>query len=172
MSTYIAIAAMTLDGKIAKDPNHLSTTWTSAEDKVFFQDMLKQCDAVIVGRNTYETAKEPLSKRNTVVISRQVSQLVSPSATVTFINPGKTDLKKFIADKGWQSVAVLGGAQIYTYCLQNDLFDELYLTIEPIVFGQGIGLSAANIALDKKFRLLSSKILNTQGTILLHYKKI
>jgi len=33
---YIAIAAVTLDGKIAKTKSHMST-WTSKEDKLFMR---------------------------------------------------------------------------------------------------------------------------------------
>nr|AIA16897.1 Dihydrofolate reductase [uncultured bacterium] len=174
MPIYIAIAAITLDGKIAKDSHHMSTTWTSQEDKVFFRNILKECDVCLVGRSTYETSKEPLSKRNTIVLSRSPYAKASgdvPSVSVTFCDPAKTDLKKLIEERDYQKVAVLGGSQIYTYCLQNEMIDELYLTVEPIVFGQGIGLFSADVDLNEKFQLISSQSLNTQGTLLLRYKK-
>lgn len=175
---FIAVAAMTLDGKIAKNKDHLSTDWTSEEDKIFFRKFLAGCDVVLVGRNTYETAKEPLSKRNCIVLSRSVDQPTSESERLVFINTEKTDLKKYITNKGYHKIAILGGAQAYTYCLENNLLDELYLTIEPVVFGEGINLfSAPSLLLKKKrgeviktFKLVFTKKLNEQGTILLHYK--
>jgi dihydrofolate reductase len=168
---YIALAAITLDGKIAKDSQHLSTDWTSEEDKIFFRSFLKECDVVLVGNKTWQTAKEPLSKRNCIVLSRSAHKLISESATVTFCNPEKIDLKKFILDKGYKKVAVLGGSQVYTYCLENNMLDELYLTIEPLVFGKGINLFQSNDVLNTHFQLEKMEKLNNQGTILLKYKK-
>jgi len=175
---FIAIAAITLDGKIAKGPNHPSD-WTSKEDKLFMRGLLDKSDAIIVGNNTYKTAIKPLSKRNCIVLSRSANKQISRSARLTYVNPDKTDVKKLITDRGYKTVAILGGAQTYTYCLENGLLDELYLTIEPIVFGQGINLFAPSPPEgrveerlpDKKLKLLSVKKLNKQGSLLLHYKK-
>ena len=70
------------------------------------------------------------------------------------------------------------------------MLDELYLTIEPIVFGKGINLfsdgpipllskeglelapalTRGEVIKYQKFKLISAKKLNRQGSILLHYK--
>jgi dihydrofolate reductase len=133
--------------------------------------MLDKCDVVLVGNNTYKTAIKPLSKRNCIVLSRSASKLVSKSAKLQYCNLDKVNLNQLIKKSGYHNVAILGGAQTYTFCLQNNLLDELYLTIEPLVFGQGIDLFAADVSLDKKFKLISTKKLNKQGSLLLHYKK-
>lgn len=169
--TYIAIAAVTLDGKIAKNKKHMSD-WTSKEDKVFMRALLAKCDVVIVGNNTYKTAIAPLSKRNCLVISRSANQLVSKSANLQYVKPNAADVKKIIKQKKYRNIAILGGAQTYSFCLQNNLLDEIYLTIEPLVFGNGINLFADGTYLEKKFQLTSMRKLNRQGSILLHYKKI
>lgn len=183
MPKYIAIAAITLDGKIAKHKDHLSD-WTSKEDKDFLHAMLDKYDVILVGNNTYKTAIKPLSKRNCVVLSRSADKLVSRSAKLQYCNPQKSDIKKIIRNRKYKTIAILGGAQTYTYCLQHNLLDELYLTIEPLVFGQGINLFApapsslgkGKMSLqrqmrskDYKFRLVSIKELNKQGSLLLHY---
>lgn len=167
---FIAIAAITLDGKIAKNKDHLSTEWTSEEDKIFFRKLLKTCDAVLIGKNTWETAKEPLSKRNCIVLTRGIDGIKKESDNLVFFNTEKPDLKKYIAEKNYQTVAILGGAQVYTYCLENDMIDELYLTVEPIVFGKGIDLFTSSNDLNKTFRLASMEKLNELGTLLLRYK--
>ena len=177
---YIAIAAMTLDGKIARHKNHMSN-WTSKEDKVFMHALLDKCDAIIVGNNTYKTAIKPLSKRNCIVLTHSkvlppMGEGVPRSGTdegfLTYINPQKSDIKKLIRVLNYKTIAILGGAQTYSYCLKNNLLDGLYLTIEPLVFGKGINLIADDIQLDKKFKLIFSKKLNKQGSLLLYYKKI
>ncbi|MBI3232201.1 MAG: dihydrofolate reductase [Candidatus Doudnabacteria bacterium] len=166
MPKYIAIAAITLDGKIAKGPKHFSN-WTSEEDKLFMRALLDKCDVVIVGNNTYKTAIEPLSKRNCIVFSRTENQM-----NRIYVNPSKTDVKKLIRKLNYRKVAILGGAQTYTYCLKNKMLDELYLTIEPLVFGKGIDLFSSKKFLDSKFKLISSKLLNESGSLLLHYKNL
>lgn len=171
MPKFIAIAAITLDGKIAKDDQHLSTEWTSQEDKIAFRILLKECDVVLIGNKTFQTAREPLSKRNCIVLTRSVENVKKENDLLTFINTEKTDLKQFIAEQNYKAVAILGGAQVYTYCLENRMMDELYLTIEPIVFGKGIDLFASKSFLDAKFELVSSERLNPQGSLFLRYKK-
>src|SRR3989344_2203393 len=170
MPKYIAIAAITLDGKIAKNTHHMSD-WTSKEDKIFMRAFLDKCDVVIVGNNTYKTAIKPLSKRNCIVFSKSANKLISKSAGLLYVNPNKTSVKKLIGKLGYQKVAILGGAQTYTYCLENKMLGELYLTVEPIVFGKGIDLFASKSFLDHKFKLISIKKLNKQGRLLLRYKK-
>ncbi len=168
---FLAIAAITLDGKIAKGPKHFSD-WTSPEDKKFMRALLNKCGCIIVGNNTYKTAIGPLSKRNCIVLTSKVSEPVVKSETLIFVNPRLTDLRELITANKHRRIAILGGAQTYTYCLEHDMLDELYLTIEPIIFGQGLPLFASKTFLDKTFRLVSIKKLNRSGSLLLRYKKV
>ena len=168
---FMAIAAVTIDGKIAKGPDHFSN-WTSKEDKVFMRALLDTCDLVIVGNNTYKTAIKPLSKRNCLVLSRsaKANKQISNLANLHYVDPNKENVKKLIAKLKYKKIAILGGAQTYAYCLKNNLLDELYLTIEPKVFGKGINLFDNEKFLDKKFKLVSIKKLNKHGSLLLKYK--
>lgn len=171
MPKYIAIAAVTLDGKIAKGPNHPSD-WTSPEDKRFMRSLLNKCDVIIVGNNTYKIAKKPLTKRNCIVFSRSEGRINRKSGNLMYINPAKVDVKRLINKLGYKKIALLGGAQTYAYCLKNNLLDEIYLTIEPIVFGEGINLFTNDIAVEAKFKLVSIKKLNKRGSLLLKYQKV
>jgi dihydrofolate reductase len=167
---YIGIAAITIDGKIAKNKSHMSD-WTSKEDKVFMRALLDRSDVVIVGNNTYKTAIKPLSRRNCLVLSRSEHRKVGASENLNYVNPDKTDVKKYIRDRKYKTVAILGGAQTYTHCLEHNMLDELYLTVEPLAFGEGINLFAKGQNLEQRFKLLSIKKLNRQGSLLLRYKK-
>ncbi len=171
MPKFIAIAATTLDGKIAKDSRHLSTEWTSEEDKKAFRELLRECGVILIGSKTFETAKGPLSKRNCIVLTRKVDGIKKENDKLVFLNTEKADLGKYIREQNFQKVAILGGAQVYAYCLENNLFDELYLTVEPIVFGQGINLFGDNLKENFQFQLQSIQQLNQAGTLLLHYLK-
>ena len=165
----VAIAAITIDGKIALDSGHFSD-WTSPEDKDFLHEMLDKSDVIVVGNNTYKTAIEPLSKRNCIVFTASVAISERKSDTLTYCNPASSDCIPLL--EKYRTVAVLGGTQTYTYFLENDLLDELYLTIEPLVFGRGLNLFESSKDLMANFRLESTKKLNEKSSLLLHYVKV
>src|SRR3989344_3206281 len=77
--------------------------------------------------------------------------------------------KTFLREMLDKSDVVLGGTKTYSWFLENDLLDELYLTIEPITFGRGLPLFDTSKALETRFKLESSKQLNERGAVLLHY---
>jgi dihydrofolate reductase len=176
---FIAFAAMTLDARIARSSDE-SSDWTSAEDKEFFRSKVKEFDpeAVIVGRVTYEVSREALAKYNCIVLTRSMPLVPVPAMydnpfgsprRVFFVNPQQVDLRGHLNDSGYQRVAVFGGAQVYSFCLAQNFLDELYLTVEPVVFGEGpvlFGFSASG-----EFALKSIKPLNELGTTLLHYER-
>lgn len=168
MTKYIAVAAITIDGKIAKNSHHFSN-WTSHEDKVFLHVILDTCDAVLVGNSTYKMAIKPLSKRNCIVLTRSLENKKN-GALLTFCDPAKQSLKKIIKKNKYKKICVLGGTQIYSYCLEHNLIDELYLTIEPLTFGSGLSLFETKRS--SRWCLKSSKRLNKCGSILLHYIRI
>ena len=162
----VAIAAITLDGRIALGPDHFSD-WTSPEDKVFMRSLLDEADVVVVGNNTYKTAIEPLSKRNCIVLTGSVADTERKSERLLYVNPANADMKDILGH--YKMVPILGGAKTYSYFLQNNLLDELYLTIEPVVFGRGISLFEHAEGIPAHFSLLSMKKLNEKGTVLLRY---
>jgi len=162
---YIAFVAASVDGRISLSSKH-PPEWTSKEDWEFFQNSLSRIDAVVVGRNTYESVAERLRKRNTFVLSRRPKTLAR-RGTVTFVNPEKVNLQKLL--EGYKSVAVLGGGAVYQFMLENKLLDELFITIEPLVFGRGKEMFVGGTR-TTPVTLLSAKRLNRTGTFLLHYQ--
>ncbi len=162
---FIAFVAISVDGKIslkAKTP----PDWTSPEDWNFLQKSLAKMDAVIVGRNTYRAAAERLRKRNTFVLSSQIKN-IQRRGSVTFINPQNVGLQDIL--KTYKTVAVLGGGGVYKFMLENNLLDEMFVTIEPLVFGRGKDMVVEGTK-TTKLHLISIRKLNKHGTILIHYK--
>lgn len=168
--TYTALAAVSIDGKIAAHAKQF-TSWTSKEDKDFLHKHLDRSDVVVVGRNTYETAKKPLSIRNLIVITRQVKKSTRKNLRLTFFNLETENLDKFIRKAGYKRVAVLGGQKIYTYFLEKNLLNEIYLTIEPVIFGKGLSMFGSEKFEIRKWRFVSIKQLNKKGSLVLRYKR-
>ncbi len=163
---YVAYVASSIDGRIAKSKTS-GTDWTSKEDWKFFQGSLSQMDAVIAGHNTYKVAESGLKKRNTIVLT---SKKIKSFGSVVFFNPEKKDLKKFLTSKKYKKVGIVGGASVYDFCLRNKMLDELFVSIEPYVFTQGVPMFLGKTFKKYKFTLMSVKKLNKKSTLLLHYK--
>lgn len=161
---FIAYIATSIDGRISVASKVLPN-WTSKEDWEFFQKGLSKADAVVVGRNTYEVARERLQKRNTFVLSSKPKTLTR-RGSVTFVNPKKVDLKELF--KEYKTVAVIGGGQVYQSMLDFGLLDEMYVTIEPVILGRGPQMFVGGTK-NSFLKLQSIKKLNARGTILLHY---
>lgn len=165
---YFAVAAVSLDGRIARYIGEPSN-WTSREDKKFLHSILDTCDVIVVGSTTYRIARKPLSKRNCIVCTRVVPRVIQKSARLAYLNLDKVDIENYIADQKYRKVCILGGSQIYSYFFERDLVDEFFLTIEPVAFGKGVGLFCKDIKANK-IRLVSVRRLNRKGALLLHYK--
>ncbi|MDO8676036.1 MAG: dihydrofolate reductase [Candidatus Azambacteria bacterium] len=162
---FVAFVASSIDGRISLSEKTLPS-WTSKEDWKFFQHSLLRADAVVVGRNTYRAAAGRLRQRNTFVISRRLAKMAR-RGNVTFVNPANVDLAALFAK--YKMVAVLGSGAVYRFMLESRLLDEIFITIEPLIFGRGKAMFVGGTK-TTRVSLLSVKRLNRTGTILLHYQ--
>lgn len=168
---YTALVAMSIDGRIAAHAKQF-TSWTSKEDKDFLHKHLDRSDVVVVGRNTYETAKKPLSKRNLIVVTRQVEKATQKKEGLVYFNLQRENIDKFVRKMGYKRVAVLGGQQIYTYFLEKKLLDEIYLTIEPVIFGKGLSMFKTKGFKLRRWKFVSIKKLNKKGSWVMRYARL
>lgn len=91
---------------------------------------------------------------------------VSRRGSVSFVNPATVDLADLFT--GMRRVAVIGGARVYREMVDAGLLDELYLTVEPLLFGRGQALVSGGVPI--QLHLLSSRRLNRRGSLLLRYR--
>lgn len=156
------IAAQTLDGFIARDKNQLSMDWNSPEDKKRFVALTKRAGVVVMGSTTYKTFNKPLKDRLNMVYSRSGN---FEGCETTSDEP--TELLKKLEERGFSEVAICGGSEIYSMFMNAGLVDTIYLTIEPVYFGEGIKLF--NKGIDKKLNLVSCEKTDS-GALFLEYK--
>ncbi|MFZ2299968.1 MAG: dihydrofolate reductase family protein [Candidatus Moraniibacteriota bacterium] len=162
---YIAFVAASIDGRISLSSKH-PPHWTSKEDWTFFQEALSHVDAVVVGRNTYIAAADRLRKRNTFVLSSRPKS-INRRGSVTFVNPATVNLQELFME--YKTIAVIGGGAVYRFMLESGLIDELFVTVEPLIFGRGKEMFVGGTK-TTPMRLLSARRLNRAGTLLLHYQ--
>lgn len=159
------IAAISADGKIAEKTDQSSLDWTSKEDTKFFVDKTKEAGTVVMGRKTFATINKPLKGRRVIVLTRDPSK-ETPMPGVEFTNDEPEVLVGKLANEGVAELALAGGSSIYGQFLKAGLVTDVYLTIEPVLFGGGVPLAQGFDRVALKFE--SVQQLNPQ-TLVLHY---
>jgi dihydrofolate reductase len=77
-----------------------------------------------MGRKTFESIGEPLPNRNNIIITRDNNYSHDGCIVHNSIENGI----KFAESNGESELFVIGGGEIYKYCLECDLIDQIYLT--------------------------------------------
>lgn len=162
--TCFIIAALSADGYIARDSSVPSTAWTGKEDKKRFVTITKKAGVVVMGLNTWKTLGKPLKDRLTIVYSPEPIPDLPAGVEITAKSPA--DLLTELEGRGFKEVAICGGSMVYTMFMKSGLVNKLYLTIEPIVFGDGVRLLKES--LDYKLKLENCDKTD-EGALLLEY---
>ncbi len=131
--------AITANGYIAKENNE--TPW-SDEEWLSFSEKVKEIKNLIVGRKTFEIMEQEkefqkIGNPFTVIVSNQKEN------NSNFVNSPEQAIK-LLEEKGFSKILVAGGGKLNSSFLQKGLVDEIYLDVEPFIFGKGIQLFAEN----------------------------
>ncbi len=162
MIKVFLIAAVSADGFIARAHNELAD-WTSKEDKKVFVELTKRAGVMVMGSTTFRTIGRALPGRRNIVYTHKIIEIDGVETT----QETPHELVKRLESEGHTELAVCGGSAIYDMFLQAGVVDELYLTVEPVLFGAGITL--AKSSLHTSLKVLERKLL-TDDVILMHYE--
>jgi dihydrofolate reductase len=148
----IMLMAITANGFIARmDGNSDFVTADAWKDDL---RRLKEAGCCIMGYNTYTYIVEhqdmPLPCYSVIMTHRN---LQSKWKNVMFTRKRPKEVLKLLADKGFESVLLYGGAKANLSFFKENLVDEFYLYVVPAVFGNGIMLFP-KIALEANLKLL------------------
>lgn len=139
--------AASLDGFIARPDGSLD--WLPSPDPgedygyaAFFETV----DAMVVGRNTWETVLEfddnPCANTPIVVLSRSLGamDIPAPLRDRVSVHPGPpSQVSAHLKERGFRSVYVDGGQTIQSF-LRAGLIGEMTITTVPVLLGSGIPL--------------------------------
>lgn len=159
--------AASADGFITKHEDGL-VDWTAKEDKKFFSKITKQAGVLIYGNKTFETFNKPLPGRLNIVMTRTPDSARNEKGLLEFTNEEPDKLIARLDTQGFKKIIIAGGPQINKLFLDAGLVDEMYLTIEPIIFGSGKKILPES-KLDQKLELIGNELLN-DNVILLKYR--
>ena len=161
------LAVMTIDGKLARNEHHF-VDWSSPEDKKLFFGTTRKARVLIVGHNTFRTFPSPLPGRLHVVLTRDTSDKVDIPGAVEYTDRSPHEIVAGLEARGYREAVMAGGAGANALFLKAGLVDEIWLTIEPLIFGAGIDLFSG-AEFDLRASLISVEQLNEGGTLHLKY---
>lgn len=164
----IIIMAETLDGVIAHNVDH-AANWTSKEDKQFFISETKKGGAIVFGRNTFKTlGDKPLPGRLNVVMTmdeKEKDKKIGGLVEFKYKKEPK-DILEELKKRKYEKVFIGGGSMINSLFFDQKLVDELWITIEPKIFGNGMRI-LSEVERDVDLTLLSVK--KNNQTVFLKY---
>ena len=140
-----------------------------------FQPILKDVDALLLGRRTYVThaeafepnpAGDPFGTVKKYVVSRTLTKSLWRDTTIIRDNP--MDAIWQLKEAPGKNIFVDGSSQLVHAMLEHGLVDELHLLLYPLTLGSGKRLLPGG--LHTKFRLMGSKQYPT-GVVGLQYEK-
>lgn len=186
MKKIVSFAHVSLDGFVASANSGLD--WVSMSDELFeyVAQRIQQTDTALYGRVTYQmmeaywpTAADKLNPtRHEMAHSRwyKTARKIVLSKTLPAENLSNTKIIRCnlsdeitLLKQGEGSEILLFGSPTATHALMADnLIDEYWLFINPVLLGQGIPLFK-NIHDRSKLTLLKSKIF-ASGVVCLHYQ--
>jgi dihydrofolate reductase len=156
-----------LDGIIAKKQGD-SLDWGSFEDKEHFRSKTKQMGIMIMGSNLYKVMPEhAFDKRLTYVLTSNPNVL-RKQKNVEFFSGKPAELVELLSRKGFHEAALVGGGLIYGSFLKEKLVDEIWVTIAPKIFVEGV-FGYGKEKLDTDLELLEISKLG-KGEILARYR--
>lgn len=162
----VLVAAMSADGKIAESAKQNSLDWTSKEDTAFFIKKTKEAGVVIMGRKTFDTIGKPLKGRKLIVMTRSPEgREVQEGIEYTSAHPH--EILEGLKELGTEQVVIAGGSAVYSHYLQEGLVTDVFLTVEPILFGTGVPLASGFERAE--MQLMDVQKLGEHG-VLLHYQ--
>ncbi len=135
----VLLMAITLDGKIAKHTTELAD-WTSKADKKIFVAETKKAGVIVMGETTYNTIGRPLPGRLNLILSLEPEKRENIPGSLEFIKAEPKEIIAGLKQRGFETIILGGGATVNGSFLKDNLIDEIWLTIEPKIFGEGLSL--------------------------------
>jgi dihydrofolate reductase len=168
------IAAQSVDGFITRH-DEPGTAFASPADQAHFRRALTHFDCSVFGATTYRVARDQIRAglshgRRRVVLTRQPAAYASDAVpgALEFTDDAPEAIIDRLRQLGHREGALLGGAEIHDLFLHARLVDELWLTIEPRIFGAGTPLVRKRV--DLSLELLEADRLDDSDSLLVKYR--
>jgi len=171
MRKVVLELAVSLDGYI-EGPNG-EYDWCFTDQDYGMTAFMHRIDSIFIGRKSFELAQSmggesPLEGVKTFVFSNTLKS-VEAKDTVLVSGEWVAEVEKIKQAPG-KDIWLFGGAVLTTSFLNEDLVDELRLSVHPILLGSG-KLLFQQLGERKKLKLMEAKTYDS-GLVSLKYTRI
>lgn len=141
---YIAVS---IDGYIADKDGNVS--WLNGEDESYqgdygYQEFINNVDTVIMGKITYRQIITELSPNEWPYKNLKsyvfTHKYIKDNENITFLSCNIVSFIKDLKKKEGKNIWICGGSNIVNQLIKQNLIDEYYLSMIPVVLGEGIPL--------------------------------
>jgi dihydrofolate reductase/GNAT superfamily N-acetyltransferase len=125
-----------------------------------------------MGKRTYRFAKGVFPYKNAlnVVLTHDQKLLSQKNDDKSlFLNKSPRDLVKYLSNLKYKNLLLIGGQKTITQFFQENLIDEIFVTVSPCIFGNGKNIIKKSLV-DCKLKILNTKTKN--GLVELHYQVV
>ena len=161
----IVYVGTSLDGYIADSDGGLD--WLESipnpeNDDLGWGEFMERIDAIVMGRNTYETVLSfgvdwPYPKKVFVLSNTLHSPPKELEKKVEIVSGRPSEIVALLNDDGYENLYIDGGSTVQSF-LEDDLIDELVITRLPILLGEGTPLFGP-LPEHRMFEHVSTKVL-------------
>lgn len=143
----VLFIASTLDGYIATKDHDLNWLFNvEGEGDNGISAFYNTIDTVIMGRTTYDwvMAHEdvfPYQDKECYIFSRTPRE---DTEYVTFVNKDVVSFTNKLKSKSGKNIWIIGGGELLSDFIKENLVDEIIVTIAPVLLGNGIPLFRQN----------------------------
>ena len=163
---------ISLDGYIARPDGSVDFLFMPKDYSM--APFFKTIDVAILGRKTYDVGVRMSGGKfdgqglNCYVFSR--SQPAGEHGGANFVNEPLAKFVQSLRKRPGKNIWLMGGGELAREFLKDDLVDELYLGIVPVLIGEGIPLFPSRFP-QREFSLLENKTYS-RGLIALKYARV
>jgi dihydrofolate reductase len=169
VSLYITLSA---NGCISKENHDIS--FISEDVLNNLRNLVRKSGNFIVGRKAYDLLiknKNLFDKEDPrIFILSKNTRLNSDNLRINYVNFSPKRIIEFIDEEDYNSTLILGGSKTASLFLKENLVDEIYLNIEPLLLGSGVKFFC-EFPIEKRLELISTNKISN-NVIQLHYKVI
>jgi dihydrofolate reductase len=184
MKKIVAFMHVSLDGFVAGPNGEMD--WINVDDELFDYagKMIDRADVALYGRVTYEmmegywptAADQPNASKHDIEHSawyKKVDKVVlsttmKSNLKVKVVKDNLAEEISKIKNQGGKDIVIFGSPRTTHALMQNNLVDEFWLFINPILIGKGMPMFS-EISERRKLKLLETKIFSS-GVLGLHYQ--
>jgi dihydrofolate reductase len=135
----ILYPAISLDGFIAKKDGD-SDTWISQGDDVRYRREVERCGFVLVGRKTFELYWGDVGWPGVVTFLCTSKMGLEDSDSIKYLSGSGSEIRQKLEDFGCDEVVVCGGGELNGRLASDGVIDEIVISVQPVVLGEGIPL--------------------------------